>query len=122
MVPVGALTQVIVAPTSDNRSRVAGRVRGGVPGARGCPRAWQSDRVRHSVFWQLMEEEFGVGYARSVAHDQTIGALDGRTAQQALDAGEAPRTVWLAVCDAMDVPASRRLGRDLPPARRGPSR
>ena len=125
MVPVGALTQVIVAPTSDNRSRspAAFAAASRAPaGARGCPRAWQSDRVRHSVFWQLMEEEFGVGYARSVAHDQTIGALDGRTAQQALDAGEAPRTVWLAVCDAMDVPASRRLGRDLPPARRGPSR
>ncbi len=75
--------------------------------------------MRHSVFWQLMEEEFGVGYARSVAQDQAIGALDGRTAQQALDAGEAPRTVWVAVCDAMEVPADRRLGRELPPARPG---
>jgi hypothetical protein len=78
--------------------------------------------VRHSVFWQLMEEEFGVGYARSVAQDQAISALDGRTAQQALDAGEAPRTVWLAVCDAMQVPPARRLGRDLPPARPGSGR
>ena len=78
--------------------------------------------MRQSVFWQLMDEEFGVGYARSVAQDQSIGALDGLTAQQALEAGHHPREVWLAVCDAMDVPPQRRLGRDLPPARPGVGR
>ncbi|GAB2680439.1 DUF3046 domain-containing protein [Thalassiella azotivora] len=68
--------------------------------------------MRHSDFWRLMEDEFGRAYARSVASDQVIGALGGRTPHQALDAGVPPREVWHAVCDAMHVPAERRLGAD----------
>ena len=34
---------------------------------------------------------------------------------QALAAGVEPRKVWLAVCDVQDVPAERRLGRDIKP-------
>jgi len=34
-----------------------------------------------------------------------------------LDAGESPREVWLALCDAMDVPEERRHGLDKPPKR-----
>ena len=36
---------------------------------------------------------------------------------QALAAGVNPRDVWLAVCDVQDVPAERRLGRDIKPSR-----
>ncbi|HQV81967.1 MAG TPA: DUF3046 domain-containing protein, partial [Ornithinibacter sp.] len=43
--------------------------------------------------------------------------LGGRTALEALDAGESPREVWLALCDAMDVPEERRHGLDKPPKR-----
>ena len=68
--------------------------------------------MRHSDFWRLMEDEFGSGYARSVASDQVVSALGGRTAVQALDAGASPRDGWVAVCEAMHVPAERRLGRD----------
>ncbi|GAB3680279.1 hypothetical protein GCM10028814_15660 [Angustibacter aerolatus] len=71
-------------------------------------------RVRRSEFWQLMDDEFGAGYARSVASEQHVHALGDRTAVAALDAGEDPRTVWFALCDAMDVPAERRWGRDDP--------
>lgn len=39
---------------------------------------------------------------------------DGLTATEALDAGFDPKTVWLALCRAKDVPESRWLGRDLP--------
>jgi hypothetical protein len=42
-----------------------------------------------------------------------LGALDGRTARQALAAGVPPRTVWLALCEATDVPESRRHGAGL---------
>ncbi len=70
------------------------------------------NRVRQSEFWQLMDDEFGAGYARTVARDQVIAALDGRTAQQALADRVAPRQVWLALCDLMDVPSARRWGRD----------
>ncbi|MGL5857815.1 MAG: DUF3046 domain-containing protein [Angustibacter sp.] len=66
--------------------------------------------MRHSEFWRLMEEEFGPGYARTVARDQVVRELDGRTAQQALDAHLPPRQVWEAVCEAMQVPPGRRWG------------
>ena len=66
--------------------------------------------MRHSDFWRLMDDEFGRTYARSLAADQVMAALDGRTAVQALDAGARPRDVWVAVCDAMGVPSERRAG------------
>lgn len=61
-----------------------------------------------------MDEEFGASYARTLARTHVLGALGDRTAQVALDEGEAPRTVWLALCRDLDVPESRRHGRDLP--------
>jgi hypothetical protein len=68
--------------------------------------------VRLSKFWTLMNDEFGESYAGSLARDHVVGALGNRTALQALEEGESPRTVWLALCDDMDVPESRRLGAD----------
>ncbi len=62
-----------------------------------------------------MREEFGAGYAGSLAHDHTFGSLGGRTVEQALAHGIPPREVWLAVCDAFDVPPNRRFGTDRPP-------
>ena len=40
-----------------------------------------------------------------------VAALGGRTAQEALADHVQPRDVWLALCDAMDVPQERRWGR-----------
>lgn len=68
--------------------------------------------VRHSDFWRLMDDEFGAGYARTLAGDQVISALGDRTASEALAAGVPPRDVWVAVCDHMHVPPERRLGID----------
>lgn len=62
-----------------------------------------------------MGEEFGEAYAGSLARSHVMSALDGRTAVEALEAGVPPRTVWLALCDDMDVPEQRRHGRDRPP-------
>ena len=62
-----------------------------------------------------MNDEFGEAYATSVARDHVLGRLGNRTALQALDQGVPPRDIWLAVCEDMDVPESRRLGRDRPP-------
>ena len=70
--------------------------------------------MRHSAFWDLMTDEFGQDYARSVAADVHLTPLGGRSAAQALDAGTPPREVWLAVCDVMGVPPDRRLGADRP--------
>ena len=65
-----------------------------------------------------MRDEFGAGYARSVASDQALTDLGGRTTDEALAAGVAPARVWQALCAAMDIPPGRRLGADpeLPPA------
>jgi hypothetical protein len=55
-----------------------------------------------------MDEHFGAGYADSVARDQVIGRLGGRSVYQALAAGEDARTVWRAVCEHFEIPAARR--------------
>jgi DUF3046 family protein len=78
-----------------------------------------STLVRLSQFWTFMEDEFGATYAASLARDLTLAALGGRTAQEALDAGLPPRQVWVALCDAQDVPESRRHGKDPRPRKTG---
>jgi len=40
-----------------------------------------------------------------------VDRLGDRTAEQALAAGHTPRAVWEALCEAMQVPVERRLGR-----------
>lgn len=74
--------------------------------------------MKHSEFWTLMNDEFGPGYARSVARDQELSAIGGRTPLQALDAGVPVKAIWEAVCDAMEVPPERWAGKQIPPRRR----
>jgi hypothetical protein len=64
--------------------------------------------VRLTYFRELMEGEFGAARAASVSRDHVFAELGGRTVEQALEAGIDPREVWLAVCNAYDVPPSRR--------------
>ncbi len=78
------------------------------PGADNGP--CDADLVRHSDFWRLMDEEFGSGYARSLARGQVVTGLDGRTVEEALAAHVPPREVWFALCEQMDVPVERRHG------------
>lgn len=73
--------------------------------------------MRMSEFWQLVDDEFGTGYGRTLVRDQVLQALGDRTGEQALAAGERPRTVWVALCEALDVPPQRRWGRDPRPSR-----
>jgi hypothetical protein len=51
-------------------------------------------------FWWRMEQVFGAVYAASVATDQVLPQLGGRTVQQALAAGEETVVVWRAVVAA----------------------
>jgi len=69
--------------------------------------------MRISDFWRLMDDEFGAGYARSLARDHVLAALGNRTLMQALESGTAPREVWLALCADMDVPKERWLGKEM---------
>jgi len=59
-------------------------------------------------FWERMREQFGPTYADAVARDQVLARLGGRSASQALEQGENPRTVWLALCEHFDVPVRAR--------------
>lgn len=81
---------------------------------------WQAVQVRLREFWQLVDEVFGRVHGRALTSDLVLTALDGRTAAEALEDGEEPRTVWHALCDAMDVSDTRRFGashRQAPPRR-----
>jgi hypothetical protein len=64
--------------------------------------------VRHTELWARMDHHLGSGYARVWATQYVMGELGGRTTQEALDAGFAPKEVWRAVWAALDLPASER--------------
>lgn len=65
--------------------------------------------VRHTEFWTRMERALGSSaYARHWSEQQVIGALGGRTVNEALASGETPRDVWRAVRERLELPASER--------------
>lgn len=66
--------------------------------------------MRLTDFWARLEEAFGPAYAASMASDQVLPQLAGRTIREALDAGVDTVVVWRAVCAAYPdrVPAQLR--------------
>ncbi|MCW2848384.1 MAG: hypothetical protein JWR90_2358 [Marmoricola sp.] len=64
--------------------------------------------MRHTEFWARMEHALGPAYARSWAEQHVLGALGERTVVEALEAGEAPKTVWRAVWAELGLPARER--------------
>jgi CMP-2-keto-3-deoxyoctulosonic acid synthetase len=56
--------------------------------------------VRLTDFWARLEQVFGARYAASVAEDQVLAQLDGRTIRQALADGVQTAAVWRAVVAA----------------------
>lgn len=64
--------------------------------------------MRRSEFTELAEHVFGPALARTYTHDLVLEQIGGLTAAQALEHGVAVRSVWTALCDAMDVPDSAR--------------
>ncbi|HUR51305.1 MAG TPA: DUF3046 domain-containing protein [Mycobacteriales bacterium] len=64
--------------------------------------------MRLTDFWARMERRFGISYARSYAADMVLAELGSRTVDQALAQGEDPKTVWRAVWEATQAPASER--------------
>lgn len=71
--------------------------------------------VRVSRFWTLMEDEFGEGYAHTLARGHVVQALGDRTVATALEEGEPPRRVWETLCEDLGIPEHRRLGIDREP-------
>ena len=68
--------------------------------------------MRSSDFWNLVDGEFGRAHGRALTRELVLIDLGNRTAEQALADGVPNRAVWLALCDAMDVPTDRRWGPD----------
>jgi hypothetical protein len=64
--------------------------------------------MRHTEFWARMEQALGAAYAPVWARQQVLTALEGRTVDEALAAGETPKTVWRVVADVLELPASQR--------------
>jgi hypothetical protein len=77
--------------------------------------------MKLSEFRIAVDEEFGPGYGSVVVNDLVLAPIGGRTAREALAAGVPPREVWLALCEATDVPPTRRhgVGRHEPGGRTG---
>ncbi|MDF2555245.1 MAG: hypothetical protein K0R60_1140 [Microbacterium sp.] len=65
--------------------------------------------MRRSEFDRAVQDEFGPRGAYLVS-DLVLSGVGDRTAVEAIDAGEPPRAVWLALCAEMDVPLARRHG------------
>lgn len=71
--------------------------------------------MRLSEFRRAVTAEFGESYGAALLRDLVLddlafNGLSDLTSEQALAAGVPPRTVWLALCRATDVPESRRHG------------
>jgi hypothetical protein len=66
--------------------------------------------MRLSEFWRAVTDEFGADYGRALVRDIVLTELDDRTGEAAIAVGLPVREVWLALCRAMDVPASRWYG------------
>jgi hypothetical protein len=65
--------------------------------------------VRLTDFWQRLEQVFGPGYADSIAHDQVLSQLGGRTINEALAGGFDTVDVWRAVVAAYPERVPARL-------------
>ncbi|GAA3949294.1 DUF3046 domain-containing protein [Actinomadura viridis] len=64
--------------------------------------------MRLTEFWERMNQQFGEGYAESVAKDHVMAELGGRTIERALADGEPAKKVWQAVVATFDVPQRLR--------------
>ena len=64
--------------------------------------------MRLQEFWSRLDGQFGAMRAQSVARDHVFSELGGRTAVDAIEAGLPVRKVWLAICEAYDVPPKER--------------
>ena len=71
--------------------------------------------MKLSRFFELVEDEFGDKFAQVVLFDTRLDQLADQTPKQLLDAGEDPKTVWLAICQQLAIPQERWQGRNKTP-------
>ncbi|MCD6640135.1 MAG: DUF3046 domain-containing protein [Nocardioides sp.] len=53
--------------------------------------------MRHTQFWDRMDQVLGPDYSRSWAELTVLSDLGGRTVREALASGMTPKEVWAAV-------------------------
>jgi hypothetical protein len=73
--------------------------------------------MRLSEFRTAVADEFG-DYGRVIVRDLALTQVGGLTADEAIAKGVSPREIWLALCEAADVPPERRYGVGLREPRR----
>jgi Protein of unknown function (DUF3046) len=66
--------------------------------------------LRLSEFRELMNDEFGPGYAEVIAKDLVLTEHGDKSGEQLIAAGEDPKDVWLAICRQSGVPKARWHG------------
>ncbi len=76
--------------------------------------------MRYRELTDLVDDVLGPVQGRLMMDELVLDALGNRTGARALADGVEPRAVWHALCDALDVPESRRWGGD--PHRQAPPR
>ena len=69
--------------------------------------------MRMTEIQVALHREFGEMVGDSLLNDTVLSDLDGKTPQEALDAGYDIREVWLALCRHQQVPAERQWGPDI---------
>lgn len=68
--------------------------------------------MKLSEFRRATQEEFGETYAGVVLRDHWLPKLH-MTGSEALEAGIAPKQVWMALCEEFQIAEERRYGRGL---------
>ncbi|MFZ4116946.1 MAG: DUF3046 domain-containing protein [Rhodoluna sp.] len=74
--------------------------------------------MRLSDFNTLMADEFGSEYAAVLLRDLALTELRDLTGEKALAEGIEPKDIWLAICQAQNVPAERWHGLNKKPNNR----
>jgi hypothetical protein len=64
--------------------------------------------MRHTELWARLDRALGRAYSRTWAELTVVGDLDGRTTQEALDAGVPPKQVWAAVWRQLELPDTEK--------------
>jgi hypothetical protein len=67
--------------------------------------------VKLSQFRQLVDEEFGPGFAAVILADTRLTDKSDKTPLELLKTGDDPKEVWLALCSHLGVPKERWHGK-----------
>lgn len=70
--------------------------------------------MNHSEFRHVLDRAFGPAYGQALARSLTLPTLGHLTAEELLEAGEAPQKVWTALCSEMDIEEKAFLHREKP--------